>query len=143
MEKKYVFLPHTADAYFAAYGKTLEEAFENAALAMYEVMTDTSKVARDVEIHVEVKGFDEHSLLYNWLEELLFYTDSEQLVFSEFHVENIEKKDRDYVLKAVAKGEKFDPSKHESRNQVKAVTYSLMEINKKDSFYEVKVVLDL
>ncbi len=110
---------------------------------MYEVMTDTSKVARNVKICIEVKGFDEHSLLYNWLEELLFYTDSEQLVFSEFHVEKIEKKNGDYVLKAVARGEKFDPSKHESRNQVKAVTYSLMEINKKDSFYEVKVVLDL
>jgi len=143
MNKKYVFLSHTADAYFAAYGKTLEEAFENAALAMYEVMTNTSKVAPSIEIQVEVKGFDEYSLLYNWLEELLFYTDSEQLVFSEFHVEKIEKENEEYVLRGTAKGEKFDSSKHESRNQVKAVTYSLMEINRKNSLYEVKVVLDL
>ncbi len=141
--KKYKFLPHTADAYFAAYGKTLEEAFENAALAMYEVMTDTSKITPSVEIRVEVKGFDVYSLLYNWLEELLFYTDSEQLVFSKFHVEKIEKINEEYVLRAIVKGEKFDSSKHESRSQVKAVTYSLMEINKVNSNYEVKVVLDL
>jgi len=38
------FLEHTADVYVAAYGETLAEAFENAALAMFETMTDTENV---------------------------------------------------------------------------------------------------
>jgi SHS2 domain-containing protein len=46
---KFEFLEHTADVYIAAHGQTLEEAFENAALAMFEVMTDTDKVSSDVE----------------------------------------------------------------------------------------------
>ena len=43
-KKRFEFLEHTGDAYIAAYGKTLEEAFENAALATFEVMTDVEKV---------------------------------------------------------------------------------------------------
>jgi SHS2 domain-containing protein len=53
---KFEFLEHTADVYIAAYGKSLEEAFENAALAMFEVMTDTEKVSPDMENSVEVEA---------------------------------------------------------------------------------------
>jgi SHS2 domain-containing protein len=56
---KFKFLEHTADAYIAAHGTTLEEAFENAALAMFEVMTDTEKVSSDIEDSVEVEAEDE------------------------------------------------------------------------------------
>ncbi len=42
-EKGFEFLEHMADAYVAAYGKNLAEAFENAALAMFNVMTETEK----------------------------------------------------------------------------------------------------
>ena len=62
--KRFEFLPHTADVYIAAYGRTLEEAFANAALAMFEVMTDTSRVEPRVSKRVRVEGFDLESLLY-------------------------------------------------------------------------------
>ena len=42
-QKQYEYLEHTADVKFLAYGKTLEEVFENAALAMFNVMIDTEK----------------------------------------------------------------------------------------------------
>ena len=142
-EKRYEFLPHTADAYIAAYGETLEEAFESAALAMYEVMVDTSRVEPKVAKEVEVRGFDLESLLYNWLEELLFYTDSERLVFSKFRVREIAREDGEYVLRAEVSGEGVDPEKHELRSEVKAITYSLMEIKKEGGKYVLKFVLDL
>ncbi|HIE14021.1 TPA: archease, partial [Candidatus Bathyarchaeota archaeon] len=40
MERKFELLEHRADAYIASYGRTLQEAFENAGLALFEVMTD-------------------------------------------------------------------------------------------------------
>ena len=43
--KTYEFLPHTADVKFLAYGKTLEEAFQNAALATFQVMS-TKKIKK-------------------------------------------------------------------------------------------------
>jgi len=46
------FLEHTADAYIAAYGKTLDEAFENAALAMFEIITDIKTIRRGFQTFV-------------------------------------------------------------------------------------------
>ena len=55
-KKSYEFLEHMADAYIAAYGKDLAEAFENAALAMFDVMTEVEKVSSEVEDYVDVVG---------------------------------------------------------------------------------------
>jgi len=143
LEKKFEFLEHIADAYIAAYGRTLEEAFENAALAMFEVMTDTSKVEAKVERTLEASGYDEYELLYDWLEKLLIEYYSDNLVFSKFKVESIERTPEGFRLRGKAMGEIFDPSRHESRVEVKAVTYSLMEIYKKNKIYVLKFVLDI
>jgi len=143
LEKKFEFLEHIADAYIAAYGRTLEEAFENAALAMFEVMTDTSKVEAKVERTLEASGYDEYELLYDWLEKLLIEYYSDNLVFSKFKVESIERTPEGFRLRGKAMGEIFDPSRHESRVEVKAVTYSLMEIYRKNKIYVLKFVLDI
>lgn len=143
LKKRFEFLEHISDAYIAAYGKSLEEAFENAALAMFEVMTDTSKVETKIERTFEASGYDEYELLYDWLEKLLIDYYSENLVFSKFKVEYIEKSSEGFKLKGRAMGERFDPSRHESRVEVKAVTYSLMEIYKENEMYVLKFVLDI
>jgi len=143
LEKKFEFLEHIADAYIAAYGRTLEEAFENAALAMFEVMTDTSKVEAKVERTLEASGYDEYELLYDWLEKLLIEYYSDNLIFSKFKVESIERTPEGFRLRGKAMGEVFDPSRHESRVEVKAVTYSLMEIYRKNKIYVLKFVLDI
>ncbi len=136
--------PHTADVLVVARGRTLEEAFEQAALGVYEVITDTSKVEPRVEVEVSVDGFDLYNLLYRWIEELLVFTDSEGLVFSKFHVEKIEAVSSDeYKLKARVYGENFDPNKHEHRTIVKAMTYAQMEIRKEDGCWYIQFVVDI
>jgi SHS2 domain-containing protein len=42
---KFEFLEHTADVFVRAHGRSMEEAYENAALAMFETMTDSDKIA--------------------------------------------------------------------------------------------------
>lgn len=139
--KKFEFFDVTADAGYKAYGNTLNEAFENAALAMFEVMTDTSKIEPKIERKIEVESEDEYALLYDWLSEFLVILDSEYLVFSQFNVK-IEKIDNGYSLEGTAWGEEFNPSIHESRAEVKAVTYHLMNIEKENG-YMVQVILDI
>jgi len=139
----YEFLEHTADVYIAAYGSSLEEAFENAALAFLEVMTDPKSVEPKVKRRIKVEGIDLYQLLYNWLEELLTYFDAEGLLFSKVKVERIEKADDHYVLEAEVAGEPFDPERHESRTLVKAATYHMMEIIEGDKGYTLKFVLDI
>lgn len=117
------FFDHTADIGIHAWGDTLEDAFENSALAVFEVMTDTSKIQPIISIDIELDGYDLENLLYKWIESLLYYYDTEILVFSKFHVEI-----KNLHLKAKAFGEKFDGRRHESRTVVKAMTYHEMSI---------------
>ncbi len=138
------FLEHTADVKIEAEGETVEEAFEEAAKALYELMTDTSKIEPRVEKKITVEGEDLESLLYNWLEEFIYLTDAERLVFSEVNIEEVKKEsDGRYKLTATAKGEKFDHNKHVSKTEVKAATYHEMEINIKNDSVRLIFVLDI
>src|SRR4030066_1898074 len=102
MEKtgKFEFLEHTADILIAAHGQTLEEAFENAALAMFEVMTDTTKINPTQEETVEVEAEDEYALLYSWLEALLVKFEVNGRVYSKFDVHGIKETKDGFKLKA-------------------------------------------
>lgn len=129
----------TADIAFIAYGKTLSELFSNAAIAMFEVIVDINSVEKKEERVVEVEGSDLESLMFNWLNDLLVFVDSEGLVFSSFDV-NVDEKNM--KLKAVCRGERIDKSKHEVRTQVKAATYHKMKIERND-VWKAQVILDI
>jgi SHS2 domain-containing protein len=129
----------TADVAFEAYGKDLNELFANAALAMFEVMINTKQIKPKVERKVKIEGNDLQSLMFNWLNELLVFVDSENLAFSEFEVKVDEEK---LKLEAICKGEEMNKEKHETRTHVKACTYHQMEI-KKNKIWRAKVILDI
>jgi len=139
--KKFKFLDiTTADVCFVAYGKDLNELFVNAALALFETMINTTQLEPKIKRIVQIKGEDMKSLLFDWLNELLFYYGSENLAFSKFDVEVDEK---NFKLKAVCWGEKIDPEKHEIRTEVKATTYHKMKIEKTKDGWEAQVILDV
>jgi len=141
--KRFKFLEHTADAYIAAHGKTLEEAFENAAYATFETMTDTAHVKPKTKDTVEVEGHDEQELLYNWLEALLVKFDLTGNLYSRFKIASIEKTNTGFRLQAKIWGEPFNADKHLSKVGIKAVTYHRMEIVKKPKKVTVRFILDL
>ncbi|MDO8740543.1 MAG: archease [Candidatus Woesearchaeota archaeon] len=135
--EKYKFFEHTADAKFQAYGKTLEEAFSNAALAMFSVMTDIKKIKPKIKKEISVEGIDQKQLLYNFLEEFLFLMDTEFLLLS-----NVEKiKINANKLTATAFFDKAE--NYETHGDVKAVTYQEMEINQEKDKVMVQVVVDI
>ena len=134
---RYKFLEHTADAKFQAFGKNLEEAFSNAALAMFSIMIDPSKVKNKIKREFEVIGKDKKSLLYKFLEEILFLLDTEGFVLNK--VEKLEIVEDN--LKAVLVGDNIEG--YELSGDIKAVTYNDMVIEEKDKAYMVQVVVDL
>ncbi|MCW3980961.1 MAG: archease [Candidatus Bathyarchaeota archaeon] len=142
-KKKFEFLEHTADIYIVAYGRSLEQAFENAALATFEVMTDTDKVDPTVTETVEVEGCDEEALLYSWIENLLVRFDVQRNLYAKFKLDPIQKKGRQMKLRGTIYGEKFDAKKHPQKVGVKAVTYHRMEILKSSNEVSVKFILDI
>jgi len=143
MKKRFRFLEHTADAYVEAYGKTLEEAFGNAAIAMTDVMTEHEKVEAKTEEAFEVEGQDEPALLYNWLEELLLEFELKGKIYSRFDVFEIKETSSGLRLRAKAWGENYDKNKHPCKVGIKAATYHMMQIKKEHEGVTLRFILDI
>jgi SHS2 domain-containing protein len=143
MKKRFESLEHTADIYIAAYGQSLEEAFENAASATFNAMTEIEKINPEVEEFVEIEAHDEHALLYSWIEELLIRFETTEKLYCCFNISSIEKTPTGLKLKAKIWGEPFDSQRHLQKVGIKAVTYHRMEIMKKPKAVTVKFILDI
>ncbi|MEM1620016.1 MAG: archease [Fervidicoccaceae archaeon] len=142
-ERGHRFLEHTADVIIEAWGSTLEELFEESAAATCEVMTDPSAVEPKEERSVELEGFDLENLLLRWIEWLIYMFDAEFMLFSEYDVERIWREGDSWRLRALARGERYDQRRHESRTHVKAATYSLMKVWREDDTWRARLTLDI
>ena len=134
MKKKFKFLEHTADIKFQAAGETLEEAFENSAFAMFNVMYD-GKVKGAELVKINAVGKDFESLLYNFLEELLFLFESRHFFPSKIKNLKIDKKN--FKLRAELLGD--SSYNYEIHLGVKAVTYNDMFVRKEKNKYICQV----
>ena len=141
-DKRFEYLEHTADARFIAYGKTLKEAFENAALAMMNVMIDTDTVQPLQSETVELESADLEDLLFDWLSEVLFVFEVENMVFSDFIVDTLEQKEDEYHLTARLVGEPIDLSVHKFDTEVKAATYNYMSIEQTVDGWMLRATVD-
>jgi SHS2 domain-containing protein len=139
--KDFVYLEHTADAEFIAYGRTVDEAFANAALAMTNLMVDPKTVSPAAEKDVELSSDALDTLLYDWLSELLYIFDVDRLVFGKFEVRVTEEGEA-YRLKARAMGESLDRHPEIFLN-IKAVTFHDLRFEKRNNIYEAQVLLDI
>ena len=137
--KIYELIDHTADVGVKAYGKTISEAFENAAKGMFDIITDSSEIENIGQYNIELEAHDLEQLLVDWLSDLLFLNSAKNLVFGFFKVELDEKKSK---LSAKVFGDKFNLSKHKIGAEIKAVTYHMLEVKKKKPFY-VQVLFDI
>jgi SHS2 domain-containing protein len=141
--KNYEYLEHTADIKFIAYGKKLEDVFENAALAMFNVIIDTEKVSEKTAEEIRLKSPDLESLLVDWLSELLYLFEVNEIVFKKFMVEEIREEEGEYSITARASGEKYYPESHPFETEIKAVTYNQLEVEKIDDGWKAQVVVDI
>nr|WP_321496463.1 archease [uncultured Methanolobus sp.] len=144
MDIDYEYLEHTADVRFRAYGKTLEQAFENAALAMLNVMVETSSVNNSLSVNIELTSFDLDSLLFDWLSEILFVFEVDEIVFGRVEVNKItvDENDEQCSLEATLYGETIDLSVHVFDTEVKAATYNDMRIENSDDGWMIQATVD-
>ena len=137
--KRFEILDHTADIGIIVYGEDLKALFENAGKAFFHLITDLRKVRRRTERKIVVKGESLDRLMVDWLSELLYLHDVENLLFKEFKVESV----GEDGLKAIAKGESFQEGVHVIKTEVKAVTYHQLEVRKKNGGWRAQVIFDL
>jgi len=136
--ENFKFLKHTADVKFQAYGKSLGEAFSNAALALTAVFSE-DKVKGKIKEKVFVFGNDDKELLYSFLEEIIVLVDTKNLLLGKVRKIKINKGKLEAEL-LMDKAENYD-----IRGNVKAVTYNdmLIEQDKNKEGFMVQVVVDV
>ena len=129
-ERKFEYLDHTADIQLHSWGETKAEAFEQAALAMFGYMTELESVEHDrsLDAEIEVRGHDLLSLLFAFLDELLFRFSAEDHVCCDVRITSLDETEGACCLRATCLGERFALGKHPQGTEVKAITYSNMQI---------------
>lgn len=137
VEKRFKFIEHTADVGIIAYGDSVADAFANAACGLFSIITDPSTVRETLSHTVEATGEDMETLLFEWLNELIYLFDAKRLLFKRFDIMEL----TDEVLKAVCHGEKYDPGRHQLKTGVKAATYYLLRVDREK--HHVQVIFDV
>ncbi|XP_066598535.1 protein archease-like [Prorops nasuta] len=141
---KYEYLDHPADVQLHGWGDTLEEAFEQCAVAMFGYMTDLERVEIKNAYVIEAEGHDMPSLLFHFLDELLFMFSAEPFLVAK-KVKITEFDRQNFKIKARASGEEFKIGKHTQGAEIKAITYSAMQIydHPETETPEVFVIVDI
>jgi len=132
-------LEHTADVGFEAWGATREEVFAHAARALINLIVDLEAVNPREQVAVRIQGSDPASVLVNWLSEILFLHDAEAWLFREFEIQDLQ----DDSLNALARGEKFDRSRHQAKLMVKAITYHQLVLEESPQGWRAQVYVDI
>ncbi len=139
VEKKFEILEHPADVGFLAYGGTLGELLENAALAMCALACELDAVEERERREIKASGADNEALLFDWLAEILAVADAEGLTLRRAEVTRMgEGKAHGAVY-----GEKFDKARHRAGTYIKAVTYHELRVEKTEDGWKGRVYLDV
>ena len=138
MEKDFETIDHTADVGIIAYGADISQAFANAARALFSLITELDDMEEVLYRDIELTAPDEESLLVEWLNELIYLFDVENIVFKRFDITQL----NNTQLRARSYGEKVDSSKHKLKTGVKAATYHMLKVDKGDGC-KVQVLFDI
>jgi len=143
VEKKFEYLDHTADVQLHGWGDTLEEAFEQTAMAMFNYMTHIDDVLPVRTVEVKAQGEHMESLLFNFLDEFLFLSSIDNFFMArQVKIVNFDREKME--ITALGYGEDFDKSRHGGKGtEVKAITYSAMKISERADKNEIFVIVDI
>ncbi|KAI3420208.1 Protein archease [Globodera pallida] len=139
---QYAYLDHTADVQLHAWGQSLGEALEQLTIALYGYMTtEIERVEPIYTMDFSASGHDLSALVYNMLDNCLYSFSAEPFFIGRVaKVLNLKKPagNTGEELSAHMRiwGESFDLQKHPPGTEIKAITYSNMQIIRKDGVEE-------
>ena len=135
--KRFRLIEHTADIGLTAYGRSLAEAFANAANDLFSIIAELKTVKEIESRHLELNEEDTEALLFEWLNRLIYLFDVEMLLFKRFEIRDFDGRG----LKAICYGEKYNPSRHQLKIGVKAATYHMLKVDRERN--QVQVIFDV
>ena len=116
-------LPHVADIGVRGFGRTVAEAFEQAALATVAAMADPARIEPSEAVAITAHAPDLELLLAEWLNALIFEMATRKMLFSRFAVAIADNR-----LTATAWGEPIDPARHDLGTEVKGATLTALRV---------------
>jgi tRNA nucleotidyltransferase (CCA-adding enzyme) len=130
---------HRADMGVAGYGRTPEEALEQAALALTAILCDPATVAASKRVKIQCEAPDLELLLVDWLNALIYEMATRHLLFSRFRVQLDGGR-----LQGEAWGEPVDRARHQPAVEVKGATYTGLEVGQlPDGTWSARCVVDV
>ncbi len=133
------YFEHQADMGIVGRGATVEEAFSQAARAMFNLMVDVDQVRPRAQVSVECQADDLAELFVEWLNHLLAEADIHRMVLARFQIDGLSSSH----LIGSAWGEPLDLLRHKPKIEVKAATYSMLFVGQKQGRYVARCVVDL
>jgi SHS2 domain-containing protein len=133
----------TADIAFEATGCDLPELFTAAADATMNVMIDNLDAIESRELQrIKLSNDNIEMLLFDFLQELIYFKDAKRLLLR-VRESQIDHKGEEFLLEAAVAGEQLDDTRHHQRADVKAVTLHGFSVEKHDSGWKARVLLDI
>jgi protein archease len=139
----YEYLDHQADLGIRGIGTTPEEALSQGAQAMLAAMANTEHVQESTSLAQCCRAPDIASLFVEWLNELLYQREVNDILFASAHVVCLEHDNREWILKGIATGEPLDLNKHEIYTEIKAATYFGLAYRCEAGHYVIQCVVDV
>jgi SHS2 domain-containing protein len=135
-EQHFEVVEHTADWSIRVSGTDLAQLFCYAAEGMSSLMAgDLEVLPLDVVRTLDLQAYDVESLLVEWLSELAYWAEMEQMVFRQFDLIEVTHTE----LKGTVRGGRA-PMLHK---HIKAVTYHNLAIIENDEGLETTIVFDV
>ncbi len=139
MTRGYRFFDHTADFGLEIFGDDAHSLFEEAAKALFDLITSPVSPKQDDRRKIDIRGEDWADLMVNWLRELLYLWNGEFLLVHGIELNSL----GETRLLADVTCEAYDPDRHEIRNEIKAVTYHQIDVGPFEDGWRARVVFDI
>ena len=114
---------HGADIGIRGIAPSLEQAFEQTAVAMTAVITNPDQVSASKAVSIRCEAPDNELLLLDWINELVYEMAVQGLLFKLYQVAI-----NDGKLTAIAFGEAVDRQKHEPAVEIKGATFTELRV---------------
>ncbi len=135
MGYKYKILEHKADIRLKITASTIRELFQGALEGMTSIIKSEETEREPIEEKIEVSSLDINALLVDFLNQVLTLSDVYNAVFDKVEIEKLTKQE----IQGKIKGQKVDKFKEE----IKAVTYHNLAVEKKDGIWQATVLFDI
>ncbi len=138
-DKKYRVIRKSSELSIRLAGDSLQRILADAGAALFDLLVDMTAVEARESVTLEVEGLDSDDLMVNWMRELLYEYQVSGYMLKEFDIHE----SGEFFVRAEARGEKFDPDRHEEREAIGAVDERLSHLGKMGSQWTAQVSFEL